>query len=322
MLVDKAVIHVKAGKGGNGCESFYKPTPLKAIPTGGSGGRGGDIIFKADSNVCDIQYFKFNKHIKGNHGQHGNSSNKTGRCGKAIVLSVPIGTKITNVSNGCLIRDLKLEGEEVIIARGGKAGYGNADHKVRTMGSDGEEFEVALDFQISSDIVLIGEPSSGKSSLLATLTRAKVKIADYPFSTLAPQLGSYEYDDYKRVTICDLPSLIQGSYEGKGIGNYFLKHAIRSKVVFFVLAPMSQFSKNLAESFENLRNELSAFDSVLDDKDIFILINKSDLGFSEDNLKDKDILNNTYNNVYTISVKNEEGLKSVMTAVYKVIYKD
>ncbi len=319
MLVDKAVVKVQAGRGGNGCESYHKPVPSKIIPTGGNGGKGGDVIFRADSNVSDLEYFKFNKLLRGTSGLHGGNNNRVGRCGDDVYFKVPVGTTITNEEGGYIIRDLSAPGEEVIVVRGGAAGIGNHDHRVRTMGGAGEEVAIRLDYKIDSDVTIVGLPNSGKSTLLSCLTNAKVKMADYPFSSRSPQLGSYECADYSRLTICDLPSIIAESSDGKGIGNKFLKHLLRTKLIFFVLDPENDFAEDMLQALEILQSELKIYDEELLKKKFFVVLNKSDIDLNEKEIKAKETLNSKYKDVYTINLIDLQGLDELAKDMAKVL---
>ncbi len=303
-MIDKVSIHVKAGKGGDGAESFLKKSPYKMIPVGGNGGKGGDIVFIADNNVNDLSYFKYNPDLKAKSGMPGGKNNKTGKGGADMILRVPVGTSVINNETGCLIRNFSKSGEEVIVARGGKGGHGNCEHRVRTFGKSGEEFDITLDYKIVAGIALIGLPNSGKSTLLASLTAAKVNLERYPFSTRFPQLGSYMYDDYHRVTICDLPSVTEGAGKGKGRGNRFLKHALSSKLLFLLI---DGAGGDVSGDLKILQKELILYNDSFPNKDSFIVVN-----LTEGDYNDKTIEKYENDGYICISFKDKKSLTKLM----------
>jgi GTP-binding protein len=317
MLVDKVKIFVRAGKGGDGCESYENRGPRKYYPTGGNGGKGGAIIFRAETNVRDLEHFKFNPRIIGKAGVQGSSNRKAGKKGTDVICTVPVGTTIYSAADDYLIRDLIHHGDEVILARGSNPGRGNQDNRTATKGKPGQELEAILDYTIFSDIALIGLANSGKTSLLARLSNAKVEGTDYPFSTTAPQLGSYECEDYKRLILLDLPSLIKGSSEGKGIGNRFLKHALRAQLFFIVLDARSDFSENICSAVEILQDELRIFNDALVGKPFFLVLNKCDIADEKDLKKDKERLKKKYKNVYNVSTYSGAGIDVLMKEARK-----
>jgi GTPase len=315
MLIDKVKIYVRAGNGGHGCESYECRGPRKYYPTGGHGGKGGDIIFRAETNVRDLEHFKFNPRIIGNNAAQGGSNRKAGKKGDDILVKVPVGTTISSADGSYLIRDLACHGDEVIVAQGGNGGRGNQDNKTATKGRPGQELEVVLDYTISADISILGLANSGKTTLLSRLTHAKVESTDYPFSTKAPQLGSYECDDYKRLIFLDMPSLIKGSHRGRGNGNRFIKHALRSKVLFILVEPVSEFAENAVDAVSTVLDELQVFDTRLIEKESFIIINKDDLDQSGSIKKLKDRLKKKYKNVYNVSARSGNGIDLLMQDV-------
>ncbi len=321
MLIDHAIVYLKAGKGGNGCESFENRGPRKLYPNGGDGGKGGDIIIRADSNVRDLEFFKYNPVIESEKGKQGSSNKNTGKCGKDYILKVPVGTVIMSRRENYLIRDLSVANDEVIVVRGGRQGRGNHDNKTQTHGKEGEELEIILDYKIKSDIAIIGTPNSGKSTLLAYLTSAKVKTHEYPFSTHSPQLGSFELEDYTQLIMCDLPSLIEGSSRGKGVGNLFLKHAERARLIFYVIDPNNSFTGDIVDSFNVLQKEVGHYSQDILKKPFIVLINKSDIADSEEIKKSKDRLKKMHKYVYNISALKGEGIKPVISKISEVVKK-
>lgn len=318
-MIDRAVVYLQAGRGGNGCESFENRGPRKYYPQGGDGGKGGDIIFRADANSRDLEYFKFNPHLRAESGTQGSSNKKTGKSGKDLILKVPPGTIVLHKDKGYIIRNLSAVHDEFIAVRGGWPGRGNHDNKTPSHGKDGETFECILDYQIPSDIALIGPPNAGKTLLLSHLTRAKVTATEYPFSTTTPQLGSLELEDYTRFILCDLPSLIKGAAHGKGVGSAFLKHALRAKLLYILLDPTSEFTEGIIDAYQMLAEELRTFSSELCQKPHIVLINKCDMAVDEKIKKDKETLKKTCKEVYNISAKTGEGIDTVIQRTQELL---
>jgi len=319
MFVDRAVVRFRAGKGGNGCESFEKRAPRKFYPHGGDGGKGGDIIIRADANIRDLEYFKFNPVLEALAGQQGSSNRKTGKNGIDHTYPVPVGTIVINKNERYLIRDLMQAGEEVVVVRGGAPGRGNQDNRTRTFGKEGETLEGVLEYCIPADIALIGLANSGKTTLLATLTRAKVQSHEYPFSSRVPHLGSIAFDDYTRVTICDLPSLIKGASEGKGIGNAFLKHALRARLLYIALEPVSPYAENIEDAFSIIYAELAAFSPLFKDKPYMLILTKHDIHAPDAVTRGKERLKKNHKYVYNITAKNGEGIEPLLATTKTII---
>lgn len=319
MLIDYATVHVKAGRGGNGCESYECRGPRKYYPTGGHGGQGGSIIFRADNNIQDLSFFKFNKHLKADSGQQGGSNKKTGRSAKDVIFTVPLGTTIYS-SDGYLIRDLTTVGDEVIVAQGGRAGRGNCEQKEATPGKPGEEFDIVLDYRIQSDIIFLGPGNSGKTTLLSYLTRARVEPASYSFSTKSPQLGMYETEEYEQYIICDLPSVARNAHSGRGVGNTFLKHLRRAKLIFIIVEPESDFAENLEDAVRLVITEMEIYSKELSHCPFFVVVNKIDVnGITDELKKEKERLKQAYKNVYTISSHTGEGIKELMRDAIAIV---
>jgi GTP-binding protein len=315
MLVDTVRVYVAGGRGGNGAEAYDYRGPRKFYPNGGHGGKGGDIIFKADKNVRDLEFFKFNPRVIGNNGSNGGHNRMVGKQGADSIIKVPIGTTIRSFDDNYLIRDLANAGDEVVVARGGRHGCGNQDNKPKTDGKPGEEITVVLDFTIASDIAFVGVPNSGKTTLLGKLTNAKVKVTDYAFSTQAPQLGSWEFSEFRQLIALDLPSIMAGASEGKGLGNRFLKHVKRAKLIFLIIDCSFSSLEMGNDPFAIVLNELKAYDESLPEKSIYYIINKNDLDQDEDVIKMKKRLKRKYKNIYNISAQTGEGLADLAKAV-------
>jgi GTPase len=281
-FLDQAKIHIKAGNGGSGSASFRREKFIEyGGPDGGDGGDGGSIIIVSDRNLNTLIDFRYAQHFKAQHGKPGSKRNKTGGNGKDLILKVPTGTQIYEEDNNSLIYDFTKNKEKYLVASGGKGGLGNVRFKSstnraprkKTNGKVGEEFWIWLQLKVIADIGIIGQPNAGKSSLLAALTRAKPKIANYPFTTINPNLGVTYYDE-KEITLADIPGLVEGAHKGIGLGDKFLRHIERCKMLLHLI-DLSE--KDLINSYKKIKLELSAYDKNLGKKREIIFFNKSDL---------------------------------------------
>tara|TARA_A100001011_G_C14186725_1_gene789398 strand:+ start:59 stop:1042 length:984 start_codon:yes stop_codon:yes gene_type:complete len=281
-FLDQVKIYVKAGDGGSGSPSFRREKFIEfGGPDGGDGGKGGSIILKSERNLNTLIDYRFQQHHKAERGENGAGKNRTGRNGKDLILKVPIGTQVFEEDNKTLIYDFKNQNEEFVVASGGKGGLGNTKFKSSTnrapkkftKGSTGEEYIVWLQLKTIADIGIIGLPNSGKSSLLAAITRARPKIANYKFTTLNPNLGVAIYDD-KEITLADIPGLIEGAHAGVGLGIKFLKHIERCKTLLHLI-DITQ--KDLERSYKQVREELKKYNKNLLKKEEIIVLNKIDL---------------------------------------------
>ena len=290
-FLDQAKINLKAGNGGSGSASFRREKYVEfGGPDGGDGGDGGSIIFESERNLNTLIDFRYSQHFKAENGKPGSKRNRTGANGKDLILKVPIGTQIYEEDNNTLIYDFKKNKEKYLVANGGKGGLGNVRFKSsvnraprkKTDGKTGEEFWIWLQLKIIADVGIIGLPNSGKSSLLAALTRAKPKIANYPFTTINPNLGVTYYNN-KEVTLADIPGLVEGAHKGVGLGDKFLRHIERCKILLHLI-DLSE--KNLLDNYQKIRNELKSYDLSLYKKKEIIIFNKSDL-IKKDDLEKK-----------------------------------
>ena len=290
-FLDQAKINLKAGNGGSGSASFRREKYVEfGGPDGGDGGDGGSIIFESERNLNTLIDFRYSQHFKAENGKPGSKRNRTGANGKDLILKVPIGTQIYEEDNNTLIYDFKKNKEKYLVANGGKGGLGNVRFKSsvnraprkKTDGKTGEEFWIWLQLKIIADVGIIGLPNSGKSSLLAALTRAKPKIANYPFTTINPNLGVTYYNN-KEVTLADIPGLVEGAHKGVGLGDKFLRHIERCKILLHLI-DLSE--KNLFDNYQKIRNELKSYDLSLYKKKEIIIFNKSDL-IKKDDLEKK-----------------------------------
>jgi len=289
-FLDQVKIFVKAGNGGSGSPSFRREKFIEfGGPDGGNGGKGGSVILKSEQNLNTLIDYRYQQHHKAQRGDNGAGQNKTGKSGNDLILKVPLGTQVFEEDNKTLIYDFLKIGEEFVVAVGGKGGLGNTRFKSSTnraprkftKGNTGEEFTIWLQLKTIADIGIIGLPNAGKSSLLAAITNANPKIANYRFTTLNPNLGVASYDD-KEITIADIPGLVEGAHEGVGLGIQFLKHIERCKSLLHLI---DITNLDLNESYEQVKNELKNYSSKLIDKKELVVLNKVDL-VDEDTVKD------------------------------------
>ena len=281
-FLDQVKIYVKAGNGGDGSPSFRREKFIEyGGPDGGDGGKGGSIILKSVSNLNSLIDYRYQQHHKADRGENGMGQNRTGKSGENLILKVPIGTQVFEEDNKTLIFDFTKPDEEFVAALGGKGGLGNTRFKSSTnraprkytKGYIGEEFTIWLQLKTIADIGIIGLPNAGKSSLLASITNANPKIANYQFTTLNPNLGVAKYDD-KEITIADIPGLIEGAHQGTGLGIQFLKHIERCKTLLHLI---DITNKNLEKAYNQVRNELKNYSPNLLKKKEIIVLNKIDL---------------------------------------------
>jgi len=325
-FLDQAKIFVEAGYGGSGSASFRREKFIEfGGPDGGDGGNGGSIILVADTNLNTLIDFRFKQHFKAEKGQNGMGKKKTGKSGKDLILKVPVGTQIFEEDNNTLIEDLTKSDQKIIIANGGKGGLGNVRFKSstnraprkKTNGNKGESFWIWLQLKVIADIGIVGMPNSGKSSLLSVLTSAKPKIANYPFTTINPNLGVANYNN-KEVTLADIPGLIEGAHKGIGLGDKFLRHIERCKNILHLI---DITNKNVLESYCKVRKELSKYSNKLIKKREIIVFNKIDM-ISEEEINEKI---NTFKkklkkNIYTISALKNKGLKTIKKILVNYVH--
>ena len=289
-FLDQVKIYLKAGNGGDGSPSFRREKFIEyGGPDGGDGGKGGSVILKSERNLNTLIDYRYQQHHKAKRGNNGSGQNRTGKSGDDLILKVPLGTQVFEEDNKTLIYDFIKVGEEFIAASGGKGGLGNTRFKSSTnraprkftKGTAGEEFTIWLQLKTIADIGIIGLPNAGKSSLLAAITNANPKIANYQFTTLNPNLGVASYDD-KEITIADIPGLIEGAHKGTGLGTQFLKHVERCKSLLHMIDITND---DIKKSYNQVKNELKNYSSKLLEKEEIIVLNKTDL-IDEDTVKD------------------------------------
>ena len=281
-FLDQVKIYVKAGNGGHGSPSFRREKFIEyGGPDGGDGGKGGTIYLRSERNLNTLIDYRFQQHHKGERGENGSGQNCAGRGGNDLFLKVPIGTQVFEEDNKTLIFDFKKEGKEFIVAKGGKGGLGNTRFKSSTnrapkkftKGGIGEEFVIWLQLKTIADVGIVGLPNAGKSSLLAAITNATPKIANYKFTTLNPNLGVATYDD-KEITLADIPGLVEGAHEGVGLGVQFLKHIERCKTLMHLIDITDE---NIENSYQQVKKELGNYSEEILNKKEIIVLNKTDL---------------------------------------------
>jgi len=326
-FVDEAEIFVKSGKGGDGCVAFRREKYVsKGGPWGGDGGKGGDVIFIAVRNKKTLIDFHFKKHFYAENGRPGSINNKKGKDGEDLIVEVPCGTVIKEIKDGKekILADLVNEGESVIVAKGGKGGLGNTHFKsstnqaprIATKGEIGEEKTIKLELKLIADVGIIGYPNSGKSTLLSRISKASPKIADYPFTTIEPNLGVVSLGDFRSFVVADIPGLIEGASMGKGLGIKFLKHIERTKILVHLL----DLSENdIINRYDSIRNELKNYSEKLIEKKEIVVGNKIDLEKSKKNMK---IAKDYFKEIYFISALTGEGIKKLLERIWEELKND
>lgn len=291
MFVDEAQIHVKAGDGGNGCVSFRREKYVpKGGPDGGDGGNGGSVIFLADPNKNTLLDFAGKHHWAAPRGEHGMGKKMYGKGGPDLIIPVPLGTIIHDADHHIVLADLDTAGRQVVICKGGRGGRGNWHFKSSTNqapryaepGGEGEERNLRLELKLIADVGLVGMPNAGKSTLLSSISAARPKIADYPFTTLDPQLGIAELTGDRRIVFADIPGLIEGAHSGAGLGHDFLKHIERTKLIVHLLDLYPIDQSDPARNYRTIREELDAFSPLLAGKPEIVVANKTDLAPEDD----------------------------------------
>ena len=326
-FLDQIKIYVKGGNGGSGSASFRREKFVEfGGPDGGDGGNGGSVSLVADPNLNTLVDFRFQQHFKAEKGQNGMGKKKSGKSGKDLILKVPIGTQVFEEDNNTLIDDLKKSGQKIIVANGGKKGLGNVRFKSsinrsprkKTDGGEGEKFWIWLQLKVIADIGIVGMPNAGKSSLLSVLTKAKPKIANYPFTTINPNLGVATYND-KEITIADIPGLIEGAHEGVGLGDKFLRHIERCKSLVHLI---DITEKDILENYLKIRKELSKYSNNLLKKREIIIFNKIDvIKTDEINEKINYFKKKIKKNIYKISVVQNKGLINIKKLLINNVYR-
>ena len=324
-FLDQVKIYIKAGNGGDGSPSFRREKFIEyGGPDGGDGGKGGSVILKAEQNLNTLIDFRYQQHHKAKRGENGAGQNRTGKSGEDLILKVPLGTQVFEEDNKTLIYDFTKINEEFIAAAGGKGGLGNTRFKSSTnraprkftKGTQGEDFTIWLQLKTIADIGIIGLPNAGKSSLLASVTNANPKIANYQFTTLNPNLGVASYDN-KEITIADIPGLVEGAHKGTGLGIQFLKHIERCKSLLHLIDITSE---DLKKSYQQVKNELKKYSDKLTKKKELIVLNKIDLiDEKEVNHIIKDFKKNTKSEVIALSTFNKSSVSKIKSKLLNYV---
>jgi GTP-binding protein len=325
MFVDRVKIEVRAGNGGNGAVSFRREKYVsKGGPNGGDGGKGGDIIIEADEKIVTLIDLYNHPHKRAQNGENGQGSNKTGKSGENLIIKVPLGTVVEDIDNSTILGDLIRNGERIIISKGGKGGLGNSRFKSSTRrspkfaqkGEPGEEKKLYLSLKIIADVGLVGYPNVGKSTLLSRISSAKPKIANYAFTTLVPHLGLVRVDEIKSFVAADIPGLIEGAHEGIGLGDKFLKHIERTKIILHIIDGSNMKREDPLYNFRTINQELSNFSDKLTHKPQIIAINKCDLPSTQKNIN---YLTEAFHKeglqIYPISALKSEGLNKLVHGI-------
>ena len=326
-FLDQVKIYIKAGNGGDGSPSFRREKFIEyGGPDGGDGGKGGSVILLAEQNLNTLIDFRYQQHHKAQRGDNGSGQNKTGKSGDDLILKVPLGTQVFEEDNKTLIFDFLKVGEKFVAAAGGKGGLGNTRFKSSTnrapkkftKGTTGEEFTIWLQLKTIADIGIIGLPNAGKSSLLAAITNANPKIANYQFTTLNPNLGVASYDD-KEITIADIPGLVEGAHKGTGLGTQFLKHIERCKSLLHMIDITNE---DLKKSYKQIKDELKNYSSKLTKKKELIVLNKTDL-IDNDEVKmiKKDFSKITKSEVMVLSTFEKKSVSKIKAKLLSYVSK-
>jgi GTP-binding protein len=324
-FIDEVKIFVKGGDGGRGCISFRREKYIpKGGPNGGDGGKGGDVILEGDEGLLTLLDFRYHPHLKGERGEHGLGKDCYGRSGKNFTSKVPLGTIIKDVDLGEVIGEIIEHGQQIVVARGGKGGRGNKHFATSTNrvpriaepGFPGEERRILLELKLIADVGFVGAPNAGKSTLINAIAETRSKVADYPFTTLNPVLGVVELNKDSKIVVADMPGLIEGASEGKGLGDKFLRHIERTRALVIILDMLTDPLKN----YFMLREELEQYSPKLADKPFIIAANKMDIEASKDNLE---IFKKEVDNIKTfpISALEGTGVKKLVNGIGKLIEK-
>ena len=326
MFVDEVVMDVKAGNGGDGCTSFRREKYVPdGGPNGGNGGKGSSIIFKVDTNLSTLLDLKYMHEIKGKKGANGMGKNMNGKNAEDIIIKVPQGTVVEDVNTGLIIADLTKVGDEAVIATGGRGGRGNYAFKTQNNtapnfsenGEPGEERRIKVELKLLADVGLVGMPSVGKSTIISKISACKAKIADYHFTTLVPNLGVVKTIDGRVFTVADLPGLIEGASNGEGLGDKFLKHIERTRVIVHIVDMASIEGRDPYEDYKTIRKELEDFDKKLLKKPEIIVANKMDMDSAKENLEE--FKKKVDSEIFEISAIKGEGLDELLVKIADVL---
>lgn len=327
MFVDRVKFKLSAGKGGNGVVAWRREKYIrKGGPAGGDGGKGGSIILQATTNELSLEAYRNRRNLKAENGKQGGSAQKKGRNGKDLVIKIPCGTLVKDIETGDILYDFTEDGEEWVICPGGKGGKGNINFKTPTNrapnyatdGKEGVSREVELELKLIADVGLVGFPNAGKSTLISSVAKVNVKVAPYPFTTLRPNLGYIDFEDYTRILMADIPGLIKGAHQNRGLGYEFLRHVERTKSLVYILDASGIDGRTPTEDFKVLREELSAYNDEMSDKPFIVLLNKIDTEEAQENIKEfKKEYPFDSSTLLEISALEKLGLKEFLSSLHK-----
>ncbi|MHB8734000.1 MAG: GTPase ObgE [Terriglobales bacterium] len=329
MFIDEAEIRVKAGAGGNGCFAFRREKFVpRGGPSGGDGGRGGDVVLESSERHNTLVHFRFNPEHKAQRGGHGEGSNCHGKDGHDVVLRVPVGTTVTDADSGEVLFDFTGANQRMVVAQGGRGGRGNARFATSTNqaptrtepGEPGEEHRLKLELKLLADVGLIGFPNVGKSTLIARISAARPKIADYPFTTLQPNLGVVALDDEHSFVVADIPGLIAGAHEGHGLGIQFLRHIERTRVLVHLVDVSEYSGREPVADFHTILDELSAFGAGLAEKPMLLVASKCDLAQPEKLEQLERLAQERGLPLFRISAVTGEGIRPLLGAISEKVY--
>jgi len=315
MFIDQAKVTVKAGDGGDGCSSLRKDRYHRyGVPDGGPGGRGGDVLFRADANVRTLLDFHYRRRLEAQRGGHGGSNNKKGASGEDLIVRVPAGTILHDVSHHIILRDLAAPGDEVVAARGGSGGRGNGGGREARPGNPGQSREILLELKLIADVGLVGYPNAGKSTLISTVSRARPKIASYPFTTKEPVLGVVKlHEDSTPFVVADIPGLIEGAHAGKGLGDTFLRHIERTRLLIHIVDISGMEGRDPVSDYAKVKKELILYSRELGRRPYLIALNKIDIPGAEDRVRD--FRARVRRRAYPVSALTGDGVRDLMGAV-------
>jgi len=329
MFIDKAKIYVKGGDGGNGVVAFHREKYVAfGGPNGGDGGRGGNVVFEVDEGLRTLMDFRYGKHFKAERGQHGMGSGMHGRGAEDLTLKVPPGTIVRNAETNEIIADLRQHGQRQVIAKGGRGGRGNARFKTpqnnapkyAENGEPGQEFWLTLELKLLADVGLLGFPNAGKSTFISRVSAAKPKIADYPFTTIHPNLGMVRVGEGESFLMADIPGIIEGAHAGVGLGHEFLRHVERNKLLLHLLDTSGQEGRNPLEDFDTINQELVLYSEKLAKKPQLVVPNKMDLVDAQGNLPALEVeLKKRGYEVFPISAVTGEGIEPLLYRVAELL---
>jgi GTP-binding protein len=325
MFIDRAKIHVQGGDGGNGVTAFRREKFVpRGGPSGGDGGRGGDVILVADGSLNTLLHLRYNPQHIAQRGSHGEGSNRSGREGEDLIVRVPVGTQIFDANTGDLLHDLNHDGDRWLAARGGRGGFGNAHFTTSTnrapryhqTGSKGEELDLQLELKLLADVGLVGFPNAGKSTFISTVSAARPKIADYPFTTLEPNLGVVDLGDFRTFVIADIPGLIEGAHAGAGLGDRFLRHIERTKLLLHLVDVSSVSGREATGDYETVNRELASYNQELATRPQFVVATKIDALDEPERLESlKRSAEKDNKPFFAISSATGEGVRELVTAM-------